>query len=221
MRRLLLSIALLGLAGPSLADFPVTRNADSLERLETMRDSLEGIRSRDTLVFQGARSHGIGGPVTSRHRSEQEQAQLDQVTAFSDNGSRWLVELRFSHDYRPHDHRSARHGTAQLMPANYRQGNQEQIALAQQVEQTISSQGHRLSAAYRRALRQIPDLQGSVLLVMELNGDGAVSDIQVSASELKYPSLEQRLSDVLGHIRFKIRDDGSSLPRQYQAANQR
>lgn len=213
MKIILLTLLFLGMTSPVFGELPITRHAASLERLETLRDSLRSIQRREPIVYQGSRSHGIGGTLEAGHRNQQQHVGLARITAFPADEHVWLVELHFSQAPRQQGD-----AAVTLMPAGYRHGSLEQTAAAQQIERAITVQGSHLSSAYRRSLREIPDLQGSLLIAMELTPSGSVARLNVEQSEIRYPALEGRIVELLRHVTVDPRQLRGSH-RQYQAAN--
>ena len=62
------------------------------------------------------------------------------------------------------------------------------------IRRVFDAQKTALYSMYRRELRQDPTLEGKVLLELVIEPDGSVSACQVVSSELKHPTLEQRIA---------------------------
>lgn len=62
------------------------------------------------------------------------------------------------------------------------------------IRKVFDAQKTALYSMYRRELRQDPTLEGKVLLELVIEPDGSVSACEVVSSELKHPTLEQRIA---------------------------
>ena len=74
------------------------------------------------------------------------------------------------------------------------------------LRQTLEASKARLYALYNRALRKDPLLKGKVVFNIEIQPNGAISEVFIESSELDNAKLERQLLIILRSIDFGAED---------------
>lgn len=171
-----------------LADLVDTSNIDSMVKSE-LRSANGAGQTKSTLdssvITKGA-SKGSGGVDTGKYG--------DSKVATTKLTAQELLEINQTLIAQKNQKRSAQENASDLADGTHR--SEEEISIV------FDQNKSKLYSVYNRERRKNPGLKGKIILEMTITPDGKVASVKVLSSELKNPSLEQRLISRIKQFRF-------------------
>ena len=177
-------------------------------------DSLAGLRNMPSIQTLQAKPKSVGGNTASKAKTI--ERSLITSAAATTGSSGGVTTTRASNAPNPNNRVGQLSGAettkiesqltevvaASAAKESGRSSSGKSRRTTEEIQLVFSRNKSAINAIYRRALRQNPTLEGTVVLALEIQPNGTVSKCEVVSSELDDPALEQKIVSRVKLINF-------------------